>query len=56
MTDPAMSILALMQMSSRMKDYYDISYLSGRFDFEGKNLCEAIRKIFENRDLESNLY
>ena len=32
------AILSLMEFSSRMKDYYDIYYLSHKFDFEGKVL------------------
>ena len=32
------AILDLMEFSSRMKDYYDIYYLSHKFDFEGKVL------------------
>ena len=44
------AILSLMEFSSRMKDYYDIYYLSHRFDFEGKVLCEALGKTFANRE------
>lgn len=44
------AILSLMEFSSRMKDYYDIYYLSGKFDFEGKVLTEALRKTFANRE------
>lgn len=43
------AILSLMEFSSRMKDYYDIYYLSHKFDFEGKVLCEALSKTFTNR-------
>ncbi|MDO4302593.1 MAG: nucleotidyl transferase AbiEii/AbiGii toxin family protein [Bacillota bacterium] len=43
------AILSLMEFSSRMKDYYDIYYLSHKFDFDGKVLCEAISKTFKNR-------
>lgn len=43
------AILLLMEFSSRMKDYYDINYLSHKFDFEGKVLCEALSKTFNNR-------
>ena len=43
------AILNLMDASSRMKDYYDINYLSHKFDFEGANLVEALRRTFENR-------
>lgn len=44
------AILSLMEFSSRMKDYYDIYYLSHKFDFEGKVLYEAIGKTFTNRE------
>jgi len=35
--------------NSRMKDFYDIWFLSRRFDFKGKTLIEAIEKTFEKR-------
>lgn len=44
------AILSLMEFSSRMKDYYDIYYLSHKFDFKGEVLCEALRKTFSNRE------
>lgn len=44
------AILSLMEFSSRMKDYYDIYYLSHKFDFERKVLCEALGKTFANRE------
>lgn len=44
------AILSLMEFSSRMKDYYDIYYLSLKFNFEGKILCEALNKTFANRE------
>lgn len=40
----------LEKFSSRMKDYYDIYYLSHKFDFEGNILCEALSKTFSNRE------
>ena len=43
------AILSLMELSSRMKDYYDIYYLANKFDFDGKILTEALKKTFENR-------
>ena len=43
------AILSLMEFSSRMKDYYDIYYLSNKFDFDGATLTEALEKTFENR-------
>lgn len=35
--------------NSRMKDFYDIWFLSRMFDFKGKMLAEAIARTFENR-------
>lgn len=32
-----------------MKDYYDIYYISNKFDFDGQVLSEALRKAFSNR-------
>lgn len=36
-------------LNSRMKDFYDIWFLSQRFDFKGETLIEAIEKTFEKR-------
>jgi hypothetical protein len=36
-------------LNSRMKDFYDIWFLSRRFDFKGETLIEAIEKTFEKR-------
>jgi len=44
---PAMVKLGL--LNSRMKDFYDIWFLSRRFDFKGEALIEAIEKTFEKR-------
>ena len=41
--------LALMEFSSRMKDYYDIYYLANKVDFDGATLMVALKKTFENR-------
>ncbi len=43
------AILDLMEFSSRMKDYYDIYYLSNTFDFDGEILTKALKTTFENR-------
>lgn len=43
------AILSLMEYSSRMKDYYDILYLSRKFDFDGQTLRDAISGTFANR-------
>ena len=43
------AILSLMEFSSRMKDYYDLYYLAGKFDFDGATLAEALKRTFENR-------
>jgi len=36
-------------LNSRMKDFYDIWFLSRRFVFKGETLIEAIEKTFEKR-------
>ncbi len=36
--------------NSRMKDYYDLAYLAGAFDFEGPLLAQAILRTFERRN------
>lgn len=43
------AILSLMEYSSRMKDYYDILYLSRKFDFDGQTLRDALFQTFANR-------
>jgi predicted nucleotidyltransferase component of viral defense system len=35
--------------NSRMKDFYDLWYLAGHFDFTGEPLVRAIRKTFKRR-------
>lgn len=44
------AILSLMEFSSRMKDYYDILYLSRKFDFDGTTLKDAVSQTFSNRN------
>ena len=36
-------------LNSRMKDFYDIWLLSRQFDFDGRELAEAIRRTFRRR-------
>lgn len=42
-------------LNSRMKDFYDIWFLSRTFDFKGELLGEAIEKTFERRSTPVNL-
>lgn len=49
------AILSLMEYSSRMKDYYDILYLSRKFDFDGYILRDAIASTFSNRNREFSI-
>lgn len=46
------AILQRMAGTSRMKDFYDIYYLSGIFDFEGEILIEAVKSTFVHRNRE----
>jgi hypothetical protein len=41
------AMVKLGSLNSRMKDFYDIWFLSRRFDFKGETLIEAIEKTFE---------
>ncbi len=46
------AIVRFGDLSSRMKDYYDIFYLQNKFDFDGKELTTAIRVTFNNRETD----
>lgn len=39
-------------LNSRMKDFYDIWLMMLRFDFDGLNLTEALKRTFEHRKTE----
>lgn len=43
------AILQRLQLTSRMKDFYDIYYLSCAFDFDGIQLQQAIFETLKNR-------
>lgn len=43
------AMLQRLEMTSRMKDFYDIYYLSNMFDFDGLKLQEAIFETLQNR-------
>ena len=43
------AILQRFEMTSRMKDFYDIYYLSNMFDFDGCKLKEAVFETLQNR-------
>lgn len=42
-------------LNSRMKDFYDIWFLSRTFNFKGEILSEAIEKTFEKRNTPVNI-
>ncbi len=44
------AIIQRFELSSRMKDYYDIYYLANKFNFNADNLKQAIVKTFNNRN------
>ena len=52
------AILQRMAGTSRMKDFYDIYYLSGIFDFEGEILIEALKStlVHRNRELPDDVF
>lgn len=43
------AILQRFELTGRMKDFYDIYYLSRTFDFDGLKLQTAIQETFQNR-------
>lgn len=43
------AMVSFSDLSSRMKDYYDIYYLQNRFNFDGAELSQAIVETFERR-------
>ena len=46
------AIVSFSDLSSRMKDYYDIFYLQDRFNFNGNELSEAIEETFKRRETD----
>ena len=52
------AIISRMSLTSRMKDFYDIYYLSGMFNFDGKVLTDAINGTLQHRKriLTENLF
>lgn len=43
------AILRFMELTGRMKDFYDIYYLATSFEFEGRKIQEAIYETFSTR-------
>lgn len=43
------AILQRLELTGRMKDFYDIYYLSQKFDFDGLKLQTAIQETLQNR-------
>ena len=43
------AIISRLELSSRMKDYYDIYYLANTYSFDGRKLQEAIFETLQNR-------
>jgi predicted nucleotidyltransferase component of viral defense system len=46
------AMVKLREINSRMKDFYDIWLLSRQFDFNGKQLAEAIRLTFDKHQTD----
>lgn len=49
------AILQRFELTGRMKDFYDIYYLSNTFDFDGLKLQTAIQETLQNRGTDYNL-
>ena len=43
------AILQRFELTSRMKDFYDIYYIGSTFDFDGKTLYTAVKETTDNR-------
>lgn len=43
------AMIKLGALNSRMKDFYDVWLMLHRFNFDGKNLSEALKRTFEHR-------
>lgn len=43
------ALLQRLELTSRMKDFFDIYYLSSQFDFDGRQLQQAIYETLTNR-------
>lgn len=43
------AMLQRMELTSRMKDYYDLYFIAHTFDFDGRKLQEAIMQTLQNR-------
>ena len=43
------ALLQRLELTSRMKDIYDIYYLSSMFDFDGRALQQAVLETLQNR-------
>ncbi|HHT97649.1 MAG TPA: nucleotidyl transferase AbiEii/AbiGii toxin family protein, partial [Clostridiales bacterium] len=43
------AIISLMELTGRMKDFYDIYYIATTFDLEGRKLQEALYETLSNR-------
>ncbi len=50
--EKAQAMVFLGSVNSRMKDFYDIWILAGKFEFKGAELQEAIRLTFKHRDTD----
>jgi predicted nucleotidyltransferase component of viral defense system len=46
------AMLQRMELTSRMKDYYDLYFIAHTFDFDGRKLQEAIMQTLQNRETD----
>ena len=53
--EKAHTMIALGDLNSRIKDYFDIWFLSRQFEFNGQQLLDAIIKTFTNREVDAEL-
>lgn len=53
--EKAHAMIMLGELNSRIKDYFDIWFLSRQFEFNGQQLLDAITKTFINREVDTEL-
>ena len=46
------AMVKLGELNSRMKDFFDIWLLAGRFEFDGQTLADAVPRTFERRQTQ----
>lgn len=49
------TMIVMGELNSRIKDYFDVWFLSRQFEFDGHKLLEAVTRTFTNRNVDNAL-